>query len=58
MKLLPFTTGKVFGTSVMIALNDMPFVRFMGPMDLTEESVIGVPIPSVAGAIDGDTSKS
>jgi hypothetical protein len=70
MKFLPFTTGKVFDTSVMILVSltrhaaeaaalfveaDICFIRFMGPMDPTEGSGIGAPILSVVGAIDDDT---
>jgi hypothetical protein len=69
MKLLPFTTGKVFDTSVMISVGpahhaaeaaglfaeaNIYFVRFMGPMDPTEGSAIGAPILSVVGATDDD----
>lgn len=62
MKLLPFITGKMFDTSVMIlivglvwraadvarlfVLVDMHFIRFTGHMGLTVGSVIGAPIPS------------
>jgi hypothetical protein len=70
MKLLPFTTGKVFDTSVMILVGltrraaeaaglfveaDICFIRFMGPMDPTEGSGIGAPILSVVGATHDDT---
>jgi DNA-binding NarL/FixJ family response regulator len=70
MKLLPFTTGKAFDTSVMILVDltrpaaqaaglfveaDIYFIRFMGPMDLTEASAIGVPILPVVGTTDDDT---
>lgn len=70
MRLLPFITGKVFDTSVMILIvgraryavepaglfvvGDMNFIRFMGPMDPTEGSAIGAPILTVVGAIDDD----
>jgi hypothetical protein len=49
MKLSPFTAGRVFDTSAAVDVamvfvwTDMRFVRFTGPMDLTEEWVIGVP---------------
>jgi hypothetical protein len=73
MKLLPFTTGKVFDTSVVILVGltrhaakaaalfveaDIYFIRFMGPMDPTEGSGIGAPILSVVGATDDDTRPS
>jgi hypothetical protein len=60
MKLLPLATGRVFDTSAAVDVAmvfvwiDMHFVRFTGPMDLTEGWVIGVPIPSVAGVTDSD----
>jgi hypothetical protein len=70
MKLLPFTIGKVFDTSVMILVGltrdaaeaaglfveaDIYFIHFMGPMDPTEGSGIGAPILWVVGATDDDT---
>jgi hypothetical protein len=69
MEFLSLTMGKAFDTSVMIlivglvrlaveiaklfVLSDIHFIRFMGPMDRTEGSGIGAPIPLVAGATDG-----
>jgi hypothetical protein len=70
MRLLPFTTRKVFDTSVMILIvgrarhavdpaglfvvADMYFIHFMGPMDPTEGSATGAPILIVVGATDDD----
>jgi hypothetical protein len=67
MRLLSPIIGKVFNTPVInllawngveivrvFVLADMHFNRFMEPTDLTEGSVIGAPIPSVAGATDSE----
>jgi hypothetical protein len=70
MKLLRYTIGKVFDTSVMILVGltrhaaetagsfveaDIYFIRFMEPMDPTEGSGIGAPLLSVVGVTDDDT---
>jgi hypothetical protein len=38
----------------LFVLADMHFIRFMGSADHTERSIIGAPIPSVAGNTDGN----
>jgi len=44
--------GKAFDMFVLIVRADTFFIRFMGPMGPTAGSVIGAPIPLLAGAID------
>jgi len=44
--------GKAFDTFAIIVRADTYFIRFMGPMGPTAGSVIGAPIPLLAGAID------
>jgi hypothetical protein len=46
---------RVVRVATLCALTDIYFTHFMGPMGPMEVSVIGAPIPSVAGAADGDT---
>ena len=49
-----FGTSAAVDVAMVFVWIDMHFVRFTGPMELTEGWVIGVPIPSVAGVTDSD----